>query len=150
VGVIGTVVNLALVWLGNAAIFTAFGEPLQTWLSLVLAIALSVFTNYVLHYLWTWRDRRLSGIGFFFLHLFKYYMAAAVTASLQFLIASGLVYLLRLHYYESDAFVAVQWKILASLIGIVLSGVLNFLLNHFWNFNNKNDDNEDRVCNPHL
>ena len=85
VGASGTVVNLAIVWLGNTLLFISLREPHQTWLSIALAIIVSIFSNYILNYLWTWRDRRAQGSASFFLHLLKYYLASMAAAGLQFL-----------------------------------------------------------------
>lgn len=135
VGFSGTLINLAFVWLGNAFLFSGLGEPHQTWLSYALAIVVSIFSNYILNYHWTWRDRRGPGTEYFFIHLFKYYLTNMVAASLQFFIANGGVYLLKTLFLEGDESVPVVWKMSASLAGIGMAGIINFLINHFWNFN---------------
>lgn len=131
VGASGTVVNLAFVWLGNSLLFKALGEPHQTWLSYALAILVSIFSNYILNYHWTWRDRRGRGAGYFFLHLLKYYLTSMGAAGLQFLIANGLIVVL----FAGDVAVPVLWKMGAALVGIGTAGIVSFLVHHFWNFN---------------
>jgi putative flippase GtrA len=131
VGLGGTIVNLTLVWLGNSVLFKTLGEPHQTWMSYALAIIVSIFSNYVFNYLWTWRDRRGQGGAYFFLHLLKYYLINMVAAGLQFTIANGLIVVL----FAGSVAVPVVWKMSASLIGIGMAGIINFLINHFWNFN---------------
>lgn len=148
VGLSGTVINLAIVWSGNSFIFKALGEPHQTWMSYALAILVSIFSNYILNYLWTWKDRRGQGTAYFFLHLGKYYLVNMVAASLQFVLANGGTYLLKVIFFEGSgeesAAVPVVWKMSASLAGIGIAGMINFLLNHFLNFNvlvtRKNDE----------
>lgn len=135
VGLSGTIVNLAIVWLGNSLLFNALGEPHQTWMSYALAIIVSILSNYIFNYLWTWRDRRGQGTAYFFLHLSKYYLASTAAAGLQFLIANGITYSLKLSLFAWTAAVPVFWKMGASLVGICVAGIVNFLVNHFWNFN---------------
>lgn len=131
VGASGTLVNLGFVWLGNSLFFTALGEPHQTWISYALAIILSIFSNYIFNYHWTWRDRRGLGIAYFFLHLLKYYLTSMGAAGLQFLIANGLIVIL----FVGNVAVPVFWKMGASLVGIGMAGIVSFLANQFWNFN---------------
>lgn len=131
VGASGTIVNLAFVWLGNAWFFTALGEPHQTWISYALAIIVSIFSNYILNYHWTWRDRRGLGVAYFFLHLLKYYLTSMAAAGLQFLIANGLFFIL----FAGNAAVPVFWKMSAALAGIGTTAIISFLVHHFWNFN---------------
>ena len=143
VGVSGTVINLSLVWFGNSVVFFGVAEPLQTWLSYGLAIFVSITSNFVLNYHWTWRDRRGCGTKHFFLHLLKYYLTNLVAASIQFSIASIGVYLLTVSFLEVGAIVPVYWKMGAGLVGIGTAGVVNFLVNHFWNFNVSNNKKND-------
>jgi putative flippase GtrA len=131
VGLGGTIVNLTLVWLGNSFLFKSLGEPHQTWMSYALAIIVSIFSNYVFNYLWTWRDCRGQGVAAFFSHLWKYYLINMAAAGLQFLIANGLIVIL----FTGTVVVPVFWKMGASLVGIGMAGAINFLVNHFWNFN---------------
>ena len=131
VGASGTVVNLAVVWLGNTLLFTALGEPHQTWMSYALAIIVSIFSNYIFNYHWTWRDRKGQGAAYFFLHLLKYYLTSMAAAGLQFLIANGLIVVL----FAGSVAVPVFWKMGAALAGIGTTGILSFLVHHFWNFN---------------
>lgn len=131
VGMSGTAVNLAFVWLGNTLFFNALGEPHQTWMSYALAILVSIFFNYIFNYLWTWRDRRGQGAAYFFRHLWKYYLASTAAAGLQFLIANGLIMML----FAGNVAAPVFWKMSAALVGISTAGIVSFLVHHFWNFN---------------
>jgi putative flippase GtrA len=131
VGMSGTAVNLGFVWLGNALLFNALGEPHQTWMSYALAIFVSISSNYIFNYRWTWRDRRGQGAAYFFRHLWKYYLASMAAAGLQFLIANGLIVVL----FAGNVAVPVFWKMSAGLAGISTAGIVSFLVHHFWNFN---------------
>lgn len=135
VGISGTAVNIALVWLGNSIFFNAFDEPYQTQASYALAIIVSIFSNYIFNSMWTWKDRRGQGLYFFVQHLFKYYITNMLAASLQFLIANTIVYLLNTILYTNGLAVPVLWKMMASVMGVGVAGGINFLANHFWNFN---------------
>ncbi|MBN2445000.1 MAG: GtrA family protein [Spirochaetales bacterium] len=134
VGLSGTIVNLSIVWLGNTLLFTSLKEPHQTWMSVALAIVISIFSNYVLNFLWTWRDRRAEGSASFFLHLIKYYLASMAAAGLQFLIAGGINYFLKINFFHQTGGIPVFLKMGASFAGICCAMILNFLLNHFWTF----------------
>ena len=139
-GFSGTIINLAFVWLGNSFLFQSLAEPHRTWISYALAIIISIFSNYIFNYLWTWRDRRGQGIAYFFLHLLKYYLTNMAAAGLQFLIANGITYLLNILLLGGNIEVPVLWKMSASIIGICTAGIINFLANHLWNFNVSHSD----------
>jgi putative flippase GtrA len=72
-----------------------------------MVIIVSIFFNYIFNYLWTWRDRRAPGSASFFLHMFKYYLASMAAAGLQFLIANGITYLLKIIFFPGSSEVPV-------------------------------------------
>ncbi|PCK00199.1 MAG: hypothetical protein COA42_23865 [Alteromonadaceae bacterium] len=147
VGASGTAINVALVWLGNAILFSRLGEPSQTQASYALAIIVSIFSNYIFNSMWTWSDRRGQGLKFFFQHLLKYYLTNALAAGLQFLIATTIIYSLSAMFYTGGLAVPVLWKMAGSVIGIGLAGGINFLVNHFWNFNISTSNNNNNEVN---
>ena len=134
VGLSGTVVNLLLVWLGNNVFFAKCNELLRTGAALALAIGASIFTNFILNYLWTWKDRRVKGLSSFARHLGKYYLASLAAALLQFVIAGIISYILQITLFAGVSAVPVFWKMGASFVGIGIAMLLNFILNHFWTF----------------
>ena len=138
VGCSGIVVNLTIVWLGNNVFFATAGEVFKTTVAYALAIAASIFTNYTLNFLWTWSDRRGSGGRAFLLHMLKYYVASLAAAGLQFAIANGITLLLKATLFSSQAAVPTLFKLGASLIGIIVGMLVNFMLNNGWTFKTTN------------
>lgn len=106
---------------------------LKEWLSLdyklagVIAIELSILTNFILNHFWTWRDRPVRGAGAFFLRMAKYNFSMIGTAALNWLILWGL----------TEHAGVVYW--LSNLFGIGLVIILNYMIHHFWTFREKDD-----------
>ncbi|MBN2737752.1 MAG: GtrA family protein [Spirochaetales bacterium] len=134
VGLSGSFVNLSIVWLGNLLFTKTLGETYGSVISIALAIIISIFSNYVLNYLWTWKDRRLKESAPFFSHLLKYYLASLVSAGLQFLIAAASILFLRKFIFLSCSELPIFWKLSASFSGILFASVVNFFANHLWTF----------------
>ncbi len=117
VGVSGILVNNGLLyllteWMG-----------LNYKLSSPIAIELSIVSNFLLNFAWTWKDR---GYKKFLPRLLKYHISAGLTAFVfnwSFLVL--LTELFHLYY------------ILSNIIGIGLGMFSNFLLNHYWTFREK-------------
>lgn len=114
VGLTGVAVNM-----GFLALFKEiFAIPI--WLASVLAIELSILSNFALNDLWTWRDRHHRN---FFGRIWRYHLSVGLTAY-------GLNYpiLLLLKYLVGTPY------LLANFVGIALASVANFLINHFWTY----------------
>lgn len=114
VGLTGVAVNM-----GFLALFKEiFAIPI--WLASVLAIELSILSNFALNDLWTWRDRHHRN---FFGRIWRYHLSVGLTAyGLNYPILLLLTYLAEIPYL---------W---ANLVGIALASVANFLINHFWTY----------------
>lgn len=134
VGLSGVFVNLAFVWLGNSLFFNALEEPFRTWASMALAILISIFFNYVLNFLWTWKDRRGMACASFLEHLLKFYLASLAAAGVQFFIANGIIFLFKVILFSLANPMPVLCKLCASVFGIAVAGIFNFIANHFWTF----------------
>ena len=135
VGGSGVFVNLACVWVGNEIAFPSLAEWWRTALSYLLAIVVSIFTNFLANDFWTWADRRGSGARAFLSRLAKYYTVSAVAAILQYATSMGATALMAaLLYGSSRAVVPVYWKWAAVMAGIALGTMVNFLVNHFWTY----------------
>jgi len=90
------------------------------WFSGIIAIELSIITNWVLNDIWTWRDKRS---GKWTTRFLKYNAVAALTAfGVNYAVLLFLTHLIGLNYAISN------------IIGIVLAAGANFLVNHHWTY----------------
>jgi len=132
VGASGTVVNIAVLYLGHEYLFQAIEGPQgKPWASLALAIAVATANNFTWNRLWTWADRvqaqhaaatasddiRAPSLG---AQLLKYALASWFGIALQYVLTLWLAHLM--HY------------MLANVIAIVIASVSNFLANDRWTF----------------
>ncbi len=122
VGASGVPVNLGCTWLGYHLLFAAQATELRKACSFLLGIAVSIFTNFILNDLWTWRDRQAPGRGGLLGRLLRFYVVSGLGAAVQFGTAMLLSVVLLLHY------------LLAQLVGVLLATVINYALNNRWTF----------------
>ena len=117
VGASGVVVNQGLLMLLHGT----FGLPLL--LSSVVAIEMSILSNFILNSRWTWKiDLGRSPRGWV-QKAVQYHAATVVTAFAgNVLVLMGLVHLFGVDYR------------LANLVGIVVGSGLNYLAGEFWVF----------------
>jgi putative flippase GtrA len=121
VGLLGTLVNLGILYLGQEYLFTALTDPdLRLDLALALAIFVATLNNFTWNRLWTWRDRRRTQGSRLLLQLGQYFLASGFSILLQILMTKMLVLYL---YY-----------LLANLLAIALAAVVSYLLNDTWTF----------------
>ena len=130
VGASGTVVNLAVLYVGHEYVFNTIESSYnRPYFSLALAISIATLNNFTWNRLWTWSDRvrameaevahpvslRILGAEFS-----KYVVASTPGIVMQFaltmLLAGSIYYLI------------------ANLISIVLFSVISFLANDRWTF----------------
>jgi dolichol-phosphate mannosyltransferase len=126
VGGSGVPVNLLCTWIGYHAVFAALEQTWRRAAAYLLGIGISIFTNFLLNDLWTWRDREKATRGFLG-RVARFYLVSSVAAALQFGVAMGLSEGLGLHY------------LLAQLAGIALATAINFLVNNLWTFRGKGE-----------
>lgn len=125
VGFSGTLVNLAMLYLGQEYIFSAVEDTgYRLNLALGLAIFLATLNNYVWNRLWTWRDRMERLQKGFWLQLFQYFTASWVAIVLQ--VTFTKLFADHMHY------------MMANVSAIVLSSIVNYLVNDFWTFGLRN------------
>jgi len=118
VGASGVVVNMGALYL-----LTEFGK-IPYFMASVIAIELSIVSNFVINLLWTWSDR--SGEGTFWGKLVRYHIGAGATAFLgNYLILILLTEFFGMHY------------LLSNLIGIGVGTFANYLINDLWTFRRK-------------
>ena len=118
VGASGVGVNVGCLY-----VFTEFAQ-LPYFVSSILAIELSIISNFTANLLWTWRDR--SEEGTLWTKLIRYHIGAGATAFLgNYLILVALTEFFGMHYMISN------------LIGISVGTFSNYLINDLWTFKKK-------------
>jgi dolichol-phosphate mannosyltransferase len=121
VGASGTVVNLGLLYYGREHLFASVAQPeLRLNLSLALAIFFATLNNFCWNRLWTWADRKQHYHRPVIVQFGQYTMACWLSIALQAVFTN----LLAAHFYY----------LVANLIAIALTSVLNFVLNDLWTF----------------
>ncbi|MDY0059650.1 MAG: GtrA family protein [Myxococcota bacterium] len=123
VGGSGVVVNLLVLWL-LLGVLPGSPDPWRHRVAMAGAIAVSIFTNFVLNDLWTWRDRSGQGAAPWVIRLVRFYLVSSLAATVQW--GSGVLLHERLGV----------WIYLAQALGIVLAMGINFVVNHLWTFRN--------------
>ena len=115
VGASGVIVNVGCLYL-----FTEFVR-IQYFIASLIAIELSIVSNFIANLLWTWRDR--SEEGTLWKKIVRYHIGAGATAFLgNYLILIALTELFGMHYMISN------------LIGIAVGTFSNYLINDLWTF----------------
>lgn len=121
VGASGTLVNLAVLYLGQEHLFTALRSPdVRLNASLVLAVFCSTLHNFVLNRLWTWADRKQLLDNQLLIQFGQYALACWLGIALQVIFTKILA--AHVHY------------LIANVTAIALAGLFNFLVNDFWTF----------------
>lgn len=125
VGASGIVVNQGALYLAKEYLFNAVSASGEVdWLRLNLSLALAIFfatlNNFFWNRLWTWADRRHHYDRPILIQFGQYTLSCGVSIALQVLFTN----LLAPHVYY----------LIANLIAIVVTSVLNFLLNDIWTF----------------
>lgn len=116
VGGSGVFVNMLLLWLCK----DMFGIPLT--ISSLIAIGVSIFTNFILNNYWTWKDEEENQTYTFFHRMWRYYISASFSALINYLTLLILTEFVGVYYLYSN------------LIGIGLGTIFNFVLGEFWVF----------------
>ncbi|HID38652.1 MAG TPA: GtrA family protein [Calditrichaeota bacterium] len=118
VGLSGVLVNMGLLY----ALTQYFG--LYYILSSIIAIEVSILTNFVLNDIWTWKDRQKKS---YWKRIFQYHISVGITAVLaNWLLLIFFTEVVDLHY------------MLANLIGISVGMLFNYTLNDLWTFRGQN------------
>lgn len=121
VGSSGIVVNQGVLYLGREFLFMGVQpDELRLNLALALAIFFATLNNFIWNRKWTWADRTANHHRHFIVQFGQYGLACWVSIALQFLFTN----LLAPHFYF----------MVANFIAIVLTSVLNFILNDIWTF----------------
>ncbi len=121
VGASGTVINLSILYLAREYVFEGITPPeLSLNLSLALAIFCATLNNFMWNRMWTWADRKQHYDKPWLAQFGQYTLACWVSIALQAIFTN----VLASHFYY----------LVANLIAIVLTSVLNYVLNDVWTF----------------
>ncbi|MBI5659137.1 MAG: GtrA family protein [Nitrosomonadales bacterium] len=121
VGASGTVINLGLLYYSREYLFAAVQPPeLRLNLSLALAIFFATLNNFCWNRMWTWADRKQHYGRPIAVQFGQYTLSCWLSIALQAVFTN----LLALHFYY----------LVANLIAIAMTSVLNFVLNDLWTF----------------
>lgn len=121
VGASGTVVNLSILYLAQEYVFDGImPSELRLNLSLALAIFCATLNNFTWNRIWTWVDRKHHYDKPWLAQFGQYTLACWVSIALQAVFTN----VLAPHFYY----------LVANLIAIALTSVLNFVMNDVWTF----------------
>lgn len=121
VGFSGTIVNQLVLFVAYEHLFAGIAtEGTRLNVSLGLAIFLATINNFIWNRGWTWGDRKEAIRRSWIVQLGQYFVACWVAIVFQFIFTNVLE-------------VYVQYMV-ANIISIVLSAVLNYFVNDLWTF----------------
>lgn len=125
VGGSGIVVNQGVLYVSQEYVFNVSHDPAQLdWVGLNLSLAFAIFfatlNNFYWNRLWTWADRREHYHRHIIVQFGQYTLSCGVSIALQVLFTN----LMAPHVYY----------LIANLIAIIVTSVVNFLLNDIWTF----------------
>lgn len=123
VGGSGVIVNMALFEGAIALGEGQFRGDILVNLAAIVGFTFSCFSNFLFNNFWTWGDRRDAAQMPFFRRMLAYYTVAG---------SALLVQLFALNLFRAE--IGPFW---ANLVGIGAGTIVNFVINHFWTFRNK-------------
>ena len=118
VGVTGIAVNMGALYL-----LTDFGK-IPYFIASLIAIELSILSNFSINLGWTWKDR--SEAGTVWSKLLRYHIGVGITALLgNYLILIAMTEWLGVYYLVSN------------LVGIGVGTLASYIVNDLWTFRNR-------------
>ena len=121
VGFAGTVVNIGVLHFSNKYVYQGIASAdLRENLALLTGIFIATLHNFLWNRAWTWGDRKVHGRASVFVQFLQYCMSCSLAIALQILFTNVL-----------KQYMIIE---LANFVAIVLSAVLNYLINHVWTF----------------
>lgn len=121
VGFSGTLVNLAVFYVGQEFLFRGVASsPLRLNLSLATAIFIATLHNFIWNRAWTWGDRKTHIRRPVAVQFMQYCAACWLAIALQFFFTN--IFTQYMHY------------LLANVLAIGITAVMNYLINHTWTF----------------
>ena len=121
VGFAGTVVNIGVLHFSNKFVYQAVGSTdVRENLALLTGIFIATLHNFLWNRAWTWGDRKAHIRKSIAVQFLQYCMSCSLAIAMQILFTNILKQYIFLE--------------LANFVAIVLSAVLNYLINHAWTF----------------
>jgi putative flippase GtrA len=121
VGLSGTVINLATLYLNQEYFFKAIDPPkIRLHLSLLVAIFVATVSNYLWNRWWTWKDRKGKTRHGFWVQMGQYFMASAIAIATQY--ALTILFSHLIHY------------LIANVLAIIVAAVFTYVVNDIWTF----------------
>lgn len=117
VGASGVLVNMGMLF------FLTEVLNLFYMISSVLAIEISIVTNFVLNDLWTWHDRKKKNL---LARVFQYHISVGITA----VVINWLLLIILTEFFG-------LYYLISNLIGISAGTLSNFVINDLWTFKEK-------------
>lgn len=118
VGATGVIVNM-----GSLYLLTEYGK-IPYFVASIVAIELSILSNFWLNLVWTWKDR--SEAGTVWTKLWRYHVGAGLTGFLgNYVILIGLTEWFGVNY------------LISNLVGIGVGTLSNYVVNDVWTFKNR-------------
>jgi dolichol-phosphate mannosyltransferase len=121
VGLSGVIVNMGMLYL-----LTEYLGLLYI-ISSIIAIEISIISNFFLNDLWTWKDRVKKR---FLERFFQYHISVGLTA----ILANWLILLILTEFFNI-------YYLISNLIGIAVGTFANFVVNDLWTFQKRTPDN---------
>lgn len=132
VGASGVVVNMGVFVAAFDFFFVGLGDESRLMWAGVLAVGVSILTNFLLNDAWTWGDREKGGALHFAWRLAKYFTVASIAGVVQLVV---LWLLVRAGLDEH----------VSNLAGIVAGIGINYVANNWWTFRAGADDTPPEV-----
>jgi len=131
VGFSGTLVNLAVFYVGQEFLFRGVAPvPLRLNLSLATAIFIATLHNFIWNRAWTWGDRKT--------HIRK----PVAVQFMQYCAACWLA--IALQFFFTNFFTQYMHYLAANVLAIGITAVMNYLINHSWTFRVRKPPHKDR------
>lgn len=119
-GLIGTVVDMSVLWILSDFVFNGYAGVYI--ISPAIAFQLALAVNYLISYYYVWKDRTGDASRIQRRRFFKLFLAYNLAGSAVFLLRLGALLLIeRLTGWD---------VILCNMIGMCVSGVMNFIINN--------------------
>jgi dolichol-phosphate mannosyltransferase len=127
VGGVGMVVNNLVLWLMHDLVNTVL------FIASPIAIAVAILNNYTLNSFFTWKKNRKNRKFTYLQGLWRYYLTASVSGSLNYLTLLLLTHFTGMYY------------IYANIIGIFIGMIINFTVSEKWVFSEISKDLNDEM-----
>ena len=136
VGASGVGVNHGILLTGEYYVFASFERSTRYGLALSAAILISIFSNFLLNDIWTWRDRRRAGARAFLVRMSKYFLVAGIAGVVQ----AGVSWTMKIPFELNIH--------LSNLTGIAAGVLINFFVNHMWTYVDPKKKRPDKASQP--